>query len=62
MDNNSYEALMEGLKGFDVRSVGKCGNVYSVVIGSCGRKLDKTRIFTGVSVPLLIIRITSNFK
>jgi hypothetical protein len=62
MDNNFYEALTEGLKGFDVRSIGRCGNVYSVVIGSCGRKLDKTRTFTGVSVPLLVIRIASNFK
>lgn len=49
------------LKGFDVRLVSVSSNGIEVVIGSCGRKMDKTRTFKAKSVETVVKQIKKNF-
>ncbi len=58
----TFTQAHEELKGYDVKSITVSGNLYEIVIGSAGRKLDSTRRFQAKSLDTLVKRIKDTYK
>lgn len=57
---NTQQAY-EALKGFAVRSIGVCGDKYTVTIGNCGRQMNKEVAFKGTDLEKIVNKIKNKY-